>query len=256
MIENPFAADEVGTVYARGRPYHHPRSLARIRSALGVGRVERALDVACGTGMSSVALAEHAGTVIGLDVSPEMLGVARRASNVAYMLAYAERMPFPPATFDAVTCCSGVHWFDQEPFFAELRRVLRPGAWVGLYDHYFMKMQGVHGFGDWVRELFAQYPLPPRNTQVGDPRAETPNGFELVTNEFFEDPIAMTQEVFVDYQLTVSHCVAAVERGTPRAEVRAWLLASTAPLYDGVETRTVEFMGSITTLRVLAEVPS
>ena len=118
-----------------------------------------------------------------------------------------------------------------------------------------MKMQHVHAFKDWVRELFDRYPLPPRNLQVGDPR-ETPAGFTLAGSAFFDDPIAMTQEEFADYQLTVSHCVAAVERGTPRAEVRVWLLESTAPLFAGVPTRTLEFMGSITCLRVVAEVPS
>jgi len=251
--ENPFAAADVGVVYAHGRPYHHPRSLARIHAALGVDTVSRALDVACGTGMSSVALAEHAGTVVGLDISAEMLRAARTAPNVAYMLGSAERMPFPAATFDAVTCCSGVHWFDQHRFFAELQRVLRPDGWVGLYDHYFMKMSGVREFRDWTRELFERYPLPPRNVQVGDPRAETPAGFSHVANDFFEDPIPMTRKEFVDYQLTVSHCVAAVERGTPRAEIRAWLLASTEPLFAGVDTRTIEFLGSITCLRVVAQ---
>lgn len=255
-IDNPFAATDVGALYARGRPYHHPRSLARVRALVGTEPVERALDVACGTGMSTAALAELANAVVGLDVSTEMLGAALRAPNVGYVLGSAERMPFPDASFDAVTCSSGVHWFDQPRFFAELRRVLHPGGWVGLYDHYFMKMQGVHAFKDWVRDLFERYPLPPRNPQVGDPRAETPEGFELVGREFFEDPIAMTQDEFADYQLTVSHCVAAVERGTPRADVRAWLLESTAPLFAGVSTRTLEFMGSITCLRAVAELPA
>ena len=43
----------------------------------------------------------------------------------------------------------------------------------------------------------------------------------------------MTHDEFVDYQLTVSNCVAAVERGMPRAEVRGVVLESTAPLFDG-----------------------
>ena len=72
------------------------------------------------------------------------------------------------------------------------------------------------GSATWTRELFARYPLPPRNPQVGDPRADTPAGFEEIASEFFDDPIAMTPDEFADYQLTVSHCVAAVERGAPQ----------------------------------------
>ena len=65
----------------------------------------------------------------------------------------------------------GVHWFDQERFFAELRRVLAPAGWVGLYDHYFTgEMVGVPEFGAWLHEALVRYPLPPRNPQVGDPR--------------------------------------------------------------------------------------
>ena len=247
--DNPFAAAQIGEVYRTGRPYHHPRSLARIRSIVGSAPIACALDVACGTGLSTIALAEHAARVVGLDVSPEMMASAPDHPRVAYALGRAEDLPFAAGCIDAVTCCSGVHWFDQARFFAELHRVMRPSAWIGLYDHYFLRMRGVASFSDWARALFARYPLPPRNPQVGDPRSVVPEGFELVGSESFDDPIEMTREAFARYQITVSHCVDAVERGTPRAEVHAWLLESMAPLYDGATTRTVEFIGSITCLR-------
>src|SRR5262249_39323665 len=141
--DNPFAAHEIGELYRRGRPFHHPRTLARVRGLVGTSDVDRALDVACGTGMSTVALAGFAKRVVGLDVSREMLRVAPAVANVTYMLGSAETLAFTPDSFDAVTCSSGIHWFDQGRFYAELRRVVRPGGWIGLYDHYFMGMQGV-----------------------------------------------------------------------------------------------------------------
>ncbi len=249
-VDNPFAAPGVGEVYASGRPFHHPRLLARIRSLVGGEPVGHAIDVACGTGMSTVALADHADAVVGVDISPEMLGSARQAPRVDYLLASAERTPFPDATFDAATCCSGIHWFDQSRFFAELRRVLRPRGWVGLYDHYFIgEMIDVPEFTTWMKDAFTRYPLPPRNPQVGDPRAVTPDGFEPVADEAFDDDIAMTNEQLADYALTISNLVAAVERGTPRAELRVWILETTAPLFAGVETRTVRFLASVTCLR-------
>ncbi len=251
--ENPFGATGVGMLYDGGRPYHHPRTLGRVLARVRDGAIERALDVACGTGMSAVALAATGATVVGLDRSPEMLRAARHLPGVSYLLGEAERMPFPDRCFDAVTCSSGVHWFDQDVFFAEVARVLRPRGWIALYDHYFVGMDDEPAFTEWVRELFARYPLPPRNPQVGDPRSTVPNGFETVANELFDDPIEMTHDELVDYQLTVSHCVAAVERGTPRGEVRAWLTDSTAPFYARRPLRTVRFLGSITCLRVLAQ---
>lgn len=169
-----------------------------------------------------------------------------------YLLGNAERLPFPGASFDAATCCSGVHWFDQSRFFAELRRVLRPNGRVGLYDHYFLgEMVDVPEFEAWAGVAFTRYPLPERNHQVGDPRSDTPPGFEKIVDDSFVDDIAMTPEVFVDYQSTISNFVAAAERGTPRAELRAWLHESTQPLFAGHETRAVRFLGSISCLRRL-----
>ena len=117
--DNPFAAADAGTVYDRGRPFHHPRTLARILALVGDAAIERGVDVACGTGMSTIALGEHAASVVGIDASPEMLQAARRVPGVSYLLGSAERLPFADTGVDAVTCCSGVHWFDQTRFFSE-----------------------------------------------------------------------------------------------------------------------------------------
>jgi ubiquinone/menaquinone biosynthesis C-methylase UbiE len=247
---NPFAAEGVGAHYDRGRPYHHARTLARIMTMVDGGDLDRAVDVACGTGMSTVALAEHAATVVGVDVSAEMMRSARQAAGVHYLLGRAELLPLGSASFAAATCCSGVHWFDQPRFFAELHRVLRPGGWVGLYDHYFVgEMVGVPAFADWLREALERYPLPARNAQVGDPRSLEPAGFEKIGDEFFADDIEMTHGQLTSYQLTISNFVDATEKGTSRAELEDWALASTAPLFEGAATRTVRFLGSITCFR-------
>jgi ubiquinone/menaquinone biosynthesis C-methylase UbiE len=249
-VQNPFAAAGVGAHYDRGRPFHHPRTLERVVAMVGRADIDRALDVACGTGMSTVALGEHAANVVGVDVSPEMLRSARHAPGVHYLLAGAERMPFVRGAFGAATCSSGVHWFDQQAFFAELHRVVRPRGWVALYDHYFVgEMVGVAEFGDWLHEALIRYPLPPRNPQVGDPRSLEPEGFEKIGDELFGDDIEMTHAQLTDYQLTISNFVDAAEKGVSRAELEAWALESTAPLFAGVETRTVRFLGTITCFR-------
>jgi SAM-dependent methyltransferase len=217
---------------------------------VGIDPVDCALDIACGTGMSTVALREHASRVVGVDVSPEMLRSARHAPGVSYLLGSAEGMPFVPGAFSAATCCSGVHWFDQQRFFGELHRVVRPGGWVALYDHYFVgEMAGVPEFADWLHEALRRYPLPPRNPQVGDPRSLEPVGFEKIGDDLFADDVEMTHAQLTDYQLTISNFVDAAEQGTSRAELEAWALASTAPLFAGVETRSVRFLGTITCFR-------
>jgi hypothetical protein len=116
-------------------------------------------------------------------------------------------------------------------------------------------MLDVPEFGAWSHEALTRYPLPPRNPQVGDPRAVTPEGYELIGDEMFADDIELTREQLVDYQLTISNFVAAVERGESRVDVRAWALETLEPLFAGRATRTVRFVGSVTCLRVAQQSP-
>jgi ubiquinone/menaquinone biosynthesis C-methylase UbiE len=232
---NPFAAPGAGEQYARGRPYHHPGALARAASISGVSRYGRGLDVACGTGMSTRALAEVSERVVGIDRSPQMLAFAPPSPNGAYALSEAERVPFAGGSFDVVTVCSGVHWFDQPAFFAECRRVLRAPGLVVLYDHYFLgEIPGVPEFAAWTRTLFDRYPLPARAPQVGDPRSTVPDGFE---------------KIGVEYLLSISNLVDAIERGEPAAALRDWVRSTSAPFFEGAASRPVRFLSTVVVLR-------
>lgn len=88
------------------------------------------LDVACGTGDMAVSLVERGCTVTGIDLSEEMLAIARqKAPMVTFMIADAEHLPFPDASFDAVTCAFGVRNFVHlEQGLGEMLRVLKPGG--------------------------------------------------------------------------------------------------------------------------------
>jgi len=88
------------------------------------------LDVACGTGDMVVELQKHGCTVTGIDLSKEMLDVARhKAPTATFMVSDAERLPFGDGTFDAVTCAFGVRNFVHlERGLNEMLRVLKPGG--------------------------------------------------------------------------------------------------------------------------------
>jgi demethylmenaquinone methyltransferase/2-methoxy-6-polyprenyl-1,4-benzoquinol methylase len=105
---------------------------ARAARAAAPPREGRALDVACGSGKLTAELRRLAagGTVVGLDFSARMLGVAaREAPEARYVRGDGLRLPFPDATFDAVTVAFGLRNFaDPERGLAEMRRVLRPGG--------------------------------------------------------------------------------------------------------------------------------
>ncbi len=102
---------------------------------------EHVLDVACGTGVVARLAAQHvgaAGTVIGLDISVEMLAVAcslppRPGASIEWREASAIAMPLPDAAFDLVLCQQGLQFFpDQPAAVREMYRVLVPGGRVAL----------------------------------------------------------------------------------------------------------------------------
>ena len=99
--------------------------------ALGPRPGMRVLDVGCGTGASTRALAEAVvpdGEAVGVDVSALLLGVARErgGDNVAYIEADVQTYDFEPASFDGAFSRFGVMFFsDPVAAFANVRRALR-----------------------------------------------------------------------------------------------------------------------------------
>ena len=94
-------------------------------------RTGRALDLCTGTGDWAIALRENGPFVVGLDVSPRMLGLARQKMGPSARLVMGDalRLPFADACFDLVTI--GFSLRNVRPIhalFEEVKRVLRPGG--------------------------------------------------------------------------------------------------------------------------------
>jgi SAM-dependent methyltransferase len=114
---------------------------ARVADAAGVQPGDRVLDVACGTGVlarEAAARTGPTGLVAGVDPNPGMLEVAGRlAPAVEWQHGFAESLPFPDASFDAVVSQFGLMFFtDRRQAVRELLRVLAPGgrAAIAVWD--------------------------------------------------------------------------------------------------------------------------
>ena len=99
------------------------------------------LDVATGTGHTALHLAGSARLVAGLDITPQMLELARDAGrdrglkNVRWLRGDVRSMPFPDGTFDVLTCRRAPHHFpDLDLALKEMARVLRPGGVMVIDD--------------------------------------------------------------------------------------------------------------------------
>jgi ubiquinone/menaquinone biosynthesis C-methylase UbiE len=101
---------------------------------------EWVLDIACGTGIVARLAAGRsgAGHVVGLDLNPGMLAVARSASAgdpppIAWREGSALDLPFPDGSFDVVLCQLGLQFFPDRPVaLKEMFRVLAPGGRMAL----------------------------------------------------------------------------------------------------------------------------
>jgi ubiquinone/menaquinone biosynthesis C-methylase UbiE len=97
---------------------------------------QRVLDVACGTGVVARLAAERVGPdghVVGLDLNPGMLDVARglpaAGAPIGWVQASAGRLPFQDGSFDLACCQLGLQYFpDRSAALAEMARVLVPAG--------------------------------------------------------------------------------------------------------------------------------
>ena len=91
---------------------------------------DRALawDCGCGNGQASVALARHFDRVVATDPSANQIADAEPRPNIDYRVEPAERSSLADASASLVTVAQALHWFDFAAFYAEVRRVLKPGG--------------------------------------------------------------------------------------------------------------------------------
>ena len=120
--------DRIGEGYDATRRAD-PFLTGRFRELLAVRAGGEYLDLACGTGNYTVALAASGGRWSGVDCSTAMIAAARAKSGlVRWHVADAAALPFPAGATDGVICVLAVHHFPNRPaVFAEVRRVLRCG---------------------------------------------------------------------------------------------------------------------------------
>jgi len=150
--------DLLNHVLSLGTDFYWWWRMARVS---GAARGTRYLDVAAGTGDSSLALARRGAEVISTDFTQGMLRLGppkfRRKGQDALIWASvgadAQHLPFKPGTFDGVTICYGIRNVEDRGLaYGEFLRVLKPGGRLTILE--FSRPR----FG-WLRALYDTYSL-------------------------------------------------------------------------------------------------
>ena len=130
----------VASTYALFRPTYPPDLFRWIATTAPARHV--AWDCAAGSGQATLALAEWFDQVVATDASAALLAEAAPHPRVTWREATAEASGLDAASVDALTIAQGLHWFDLERFWPEVRRVVRPGGLVAAWTY------GTHEVGD------------------------------------------------------------------------------------------------------------
>jgi SAM-dependent methyltransferase len=120
-------------LYARYRPKYPPELFDWIASITPAHHL--AWDNATGNGQAATALANRFDRVIATDASSTQIEQAEPHERVTYRVASAYESGLPDASVDLVTVAQALHWFDLERFYAEVRRVVKPGGAIVIWGY-------------------------------------------------------------------------------------------------------------------------
>jgi SAM-dependent methyltransferase len=119
--------------YASARPTY-PASLFECVAALAPARHD-AWDCATGNGQAALGLAALFESVQATDASAQQIEHAASHPRVHYRVAAADTSGLSDRSVDLVSVAQALHWFDLPKFYAEVRRVARPGGLLAVYGY-------------------------------------------------------------------------------------------------------------------------
>lgn len=128
--------DEVAADYDAARPAYPAAATERLATECHLSGSSRVLEIGCGTGQATRALAGHGCAVRCLEPGRRLAAIARRNlaawPGVEVVEAAFETADEPAAAYDAVVSATAFHWIDPEHSYAGAARLLRPGGHLAL----------------------------------------------------------------------------------------------------------------------------
>jgi SAM-dependent methyltransferase len=222
--------------YAKFRP-GYPEALFDWIAAQTPGH-DLAWDCGCGNGQASLPLAARYRRVAATDFSAEQIAQATPHPKVDYRVAPAEASGLPDRCADLVTIAQALHWFDFDKFYAEARRVLKPGGAIVAWTYQLLRGEPEINarLDDFYRNTLGPH-WPPERKWVDLAYRGLPFPFEEIAAPAFEIRLRWSLADLVAYVGTWSatrRCIQAEGRD-PMPALRARL----APVWGAGEREIV-----------------
>lgn len=196
---SPLARD-----YARFRPMYPAELFQWLASLLTSHHL--AWDCACGNGQVARGLVDRFERVVATDGSREQLDSAFQHPKIEYRLELAESSSLGRESVDLITVGTAIHWFSNDRFFNEVRRVLKPCGIIAAFGYpplpEFQDKRLETGFAGFCNTFLRPY-HPPQIEGLYDGGSELPFPFPLVQpTPAFEIKVSMTYADMLGYLTT------------------------------------------------------
>lgn len=164
--------------YAKSRP-QYPDELFLYLSQL-CKEHHRVWDCATGNGQAAGSLTKYFSRVEATDISEEQIKHAIQHPKISYSVSPAEQTSFENESFDLVTVAIAIHWFDQEKFFQEVKRVLKPNGILAIWGYGWLEIETE------ITNMIIQDLLMPISSYWAEGNRQVMNGYRDVAMPFDE----------------------------------------------------------------------
>ncbi len=125
--------------YAKHRPQYPEELFAFLSEACE--QHDHVWDCATGNGQAAISCSKYFSQVEATDLSAAQIQHCIIHPKITYSVSTAEHTPFDKHSFDLIIAAQAIHWFNQEHFFQEVERVLKPKGVLAIWGYGFLQIE-------------------------------------------------------------------------------------------------------------------